>query len=127
MDQIEPNIILSFMKDETVERLYCKRPIQCLACVFQNIDPPPPHHTASVSSPAPKAGGVNTRRAVKGWGINILENARYCSVLYIRKYVVDETFSCRDRERFNTSLDIFGTVFLLAQRMSVFAIFLIVV
>ncbi len=28
--------------------------------VFQNIDPPPPFHPASVSSPAPKAGGTQS-------------------------------------------------------------------
>jgi hypothetical protein len=32
--------------------------------VFQNIDPPPPLHPASVSSPRTKG----TRRAVRGWG-----------------------------------------------------------
>jgi hypothetical protein len=36
--------------------------------VFQNIDPPPPLHPASVSSPRTKGGGVHTRRAVRGWG-----------------------------------------------------------
>ncbi len=34
--------------------------------VFQTIDPPPPLHPASVSSPRTKGGGVHTRRAVKG-------------------------------------------------------------
>ena len=28
--------------------------------VFQNIEPPPPFHPASVSSPAPKAGGTHS-------------------------------------------------------------------
>ncbi len=45
--------------------------------VFQNIDPQPPLHPASVSSPRTKGGGVLTRRAVRGWGVNILEDARY--------------------------------------------------
>jgi hypothetical protein len=48
--------------------------------VFQNIDPPPPLHPASVSSPRTKGGGeggVHTRRAVREWGVNILEDARH--------------------------------------------------
>jgi hypothetical protein len=45
--------------------------------VFPTIDPPPPLHPASVSSPAPKAGEVHTRRAVRGWGVNISEDARH--------------------------------------------------
>jgi hypothetical protein len=32
-------------------------------------------HPASVSFPRTK--GVHTRRAVRGWGVNILENARH--------------------------------------------------
>ncbi len=40
--------------------------------VFQNID---------------KGKGVDTRRAVRGWVINILEDARHCSVLYKPTYV----------------------------------------
>ncbi len=45
--------------------------------VFQNIDPPPPLHPASVSSPRTKGGGINTRPAVRGWGVNILKYARH--------------------------------------------------
>ncbi len=48
--------------------------------IFQNIDPPPPLHPASVSSPRTKGGGeegVHTRRAVRGWRVNILEDARH--------------------------------------------------
>jgi hypothetical protein len=46
--------------------------------VFQNIDPPPPLHPASVSSPRTKGGGVHTHRAGGGgWGVNILEDARH--------------------------------------------------
>jgi hypothetical protein len=44
--------------------------------VFQNVDPPPPLHPASVSSPRTKRG-IHTRRAVRGWGVNILEDARH--------------------------------------------------
>ncbi len=40
-------------------------------------DPPPPLHPTSVSSPCNKGGGEHTRRAVKGWGVNILEDARH--------------------------------------------------
>jgi hypothetical protein len=37
--------------------------------VFRTIDPPPPLHPASVSSPRTKRGGwVHTRLAVRGWG-----------------------------------------------------------
>jgi hypothetical protein len=46
-----------------VERLYCKRPIQCLALsgVSQNFDPPRPHRPASVYPPAFGAGGGHIR------------------------------------------------------------------
>jgi hypothetical protein len=37
--------------------------------VFLTIDPPPPLHPSSVSYP-------RTRRAVRGWRVNILEDAR---------------------------------------------------
>ncbi len=51
--------------------------------VFQNIDPPPPHRPASVY--AFGAGGGHTRyRWRGGWGVNILEDARHCSVLHIQ-------------------------------------------
>ena len=46
--------------------------------VFQNIDPHPPLHPASVFFPAAKAGwgvGVHTRRALGGG--DILEDARH--------------------------------------------------
>ncbi len=43
--------------------------------VFLTFDPPPPVHPASVSSPRTKGGGVHTRRAVRGWGVNISEDA----------------------------------------------------
>jgi hypothetical protein len=57
--------------------------------VFQNIDPPPPHRSASVYPPAAfGAGGGHTRWVERGWGFNILEDAKNCSVLYIRKYFV---------------------------------------
>ncbi len=43
--------------------------------VYQYIDPPP-FHPASLSSPAPKAGGTQSP-AVRGWGVNILKDARH--------------------------------------------------
>jgi hypothetical protein len=49
---------------------------RAVSCVFQNIDPHPPLYPASVSSPATKAG-VHTGRAERGWGVNILEDARH--------------------------------------------------
>ncbi len=39
--------------------------------VFRTTDPPPPLHPASVSSPSTKGGG-----GVRGWGVNISEDAR---------------------------------------------------
>ncbi len=44
--------------------------------VFQNIDPPP------------------TRLVERGVGVNILEDARHCSVLYICKYFVTDPNRC---------------------------------
>ncbi len=35
---------------------------RAVSAVFQNIDPPPPLHPASVSCPRTKGGGVHTRR-----------------------------------------------------------------
>ncbi len=43
--------------------------------IFQNIDPPLSPPSESVL-PRTKGGGVHTRRAVRGWGINILEDER---------------------------------------------------
>jgi hypothetical protein len=45
--------------------------------VFRLLTPPPPLHPASVSSPRTKGGGVHTRRAVRGWEVNISEDARH--------------------------------------------------
>jgi hypothetical protein len=47
-----------------------------MSCVFQNIDPHPPLRPASACvPPAFVAGG--------GRGVNILEDARHSSVLYL--------------------------------------------
>jgi hypothetical protein len=53
--------------------------------VFQNIDPSPPHLTARRVY---GAGGGHSRWVERGWGVNILEDARHSSVLYICKYFV---------------------------------------
>jgi hypothetical protein len=51
---------------------------RAVSAVFRTIEPPPPLHSASVSSPRTKGGGrgVHTRRAVSGLGVNISEDAR---------------------------------------------------
>jgi hypothetical protein len=50
-----------------------------MAGVFQNIDPPAP--------PPYGAGGGHTRWAERGGrGVNILEDVRHSSVLYVCKY-----------------------------------------
>jgi hypothetical protein len=54
--------------------------------VFRNIDRPPPHRQASVYPLASDAGGGHTRWEERGWGVNSLEDARHCSLLYICKY-----------------------------------------
>jgi hypothetical protein len=58
--------------------------------VFQNIDAPtPPHRPASVYPSAFGAGGGHTRWVERGLGgVNILEDARHSSVLYICQYFV---------------------------------------
>jgi hypothetical protein len=45
--------------------------------VFQNIDPPPPSPPSDCVLPPHQRREVNTRRAVRGWGVNILEDARH--------------------------------------------------
>ncbi len=75
-----------------VERLYCKRPIQCLAS--SKILTPHPRTARRVCSVSPAfgAGGGHTRWVERGWGVNILEEASHCSVLYIRMYFVGKGF-----------------------------------
>jgi hypothetical protein len=59
-----------------------------MAGVFQNIDPLPPRRPAIVYPP-PLVQGEDTLAGWRGgWGVNILEDARHSSVLYIRKYFV---------------------------------------
>jgi hypothetical protein len=52
--------------------------------VFQSIDPPPPSLPGVL--PPHQRRGVHTRWAERGWGVNTLEDARQCSVLYLCKY-----------------------------------------
>jgi hypothetical protein len=76
----------------TVEGLYCKRPIQCLASSEIFTSPPPPHRPASVYPPPFGARVGHTRWVERGCGVNSSEDARHCSVLYICKYFVMSTF-----------------------------------
>jgi hypothetical protein len=71
----------------SVEGLYCKRPIQCLAS-SERLTPHPPLTALLVLPPAFGAGGGHTRWVERGWGVNSSEDARHCSVLYICKYFV---------------------------------------
>ena len=51
-------------------------------------------HVRAVVPPAFGAGGGQTRWVERGWGVNILEDAKHCFVLlvlYIRKYFVELT------------------------------------
>jgi hypothetical protein len=65
--------------------------------VFQNIDLPLPHFPASVYPPA--FGTGHTRRVERGWGVNILEDARHSSVLFINKYFVDFIYVWRSNKK----------------------------
>jgi hypothetical protein len=57
--------------------------------VFQNIDPSHPLTARRVCTPPPLVRGEDTlARGREGWGVNILEDARHRSVLYICKYFV---------------------------------------
>ncbi len=81
------DIACTFTDMYPVERLYYKRPILCLASskILTSNPPSPPCECAT---PAFGAGGGHTRSVEKGWGgggVNILEDARHCSVLYICK------------------------------------------
>ncbi len=74
----------------SVEGLYCKRPIQCLAS--SELLTPYPLTARRVCTP----GGEDI---LAGWrgvgGVNSSEDARHCSVLYIWKYFVEY----RDKNR----------------------------
>ncbi len=69
----------------TVERLYCKRSIQCLASskilTLHAATPSPPGDCECVLPPS-LVRGEDTLAGWGGeWGVNILEDARHCSVL----------------------------------------------
>jgi hypothetical protein len=54
-----------------------------MSCVFQNIEPPPPSPPGKLYPP-PLLRGEDTRAGWRGgWGVNILEEARHSSVLYL--------------------------------------------
>ncbi len=71
-----------------VERLYCKRPILCLAS--SKILTPHPLTAPQVCTPRLWCGGSTQSHSLGGEGgggsINILEGAKHSSVLYICKY-----------------------------------------
>jgi hypothetical protein len=57
--------------------------------VFQNIDPPPLSSPGECVLPAFGAGVEDTLAGWRGgWGVNILEDVRHSSVLYVCKYFV---------------------------------------
>ncbi len=73
---------------QDVERLYCKRPIQCLASSkILTPHPPPPPPGECVPSRL-WCGGRTHSLGGEGWGFNISEDARHSYVLYICKYLV---------------------------------------
>jgi hypothetical protein len=63
-----------YMIRQSTKYLHIWRTEQCLAFP-ELLTPPPPLHPASVSFPLTKGGGVHTRLAVRGWGVNISEDA----------------------------------------------------
>jgi hypothetical protein len=67
-----------------VMRLFCKRPILCLAS-SKILTPPPTPLTAQVWG---RVEDTLVGWRGGGWGVNILEDARHSSVLYICKYFV---------------------------------------
>ncbi len=73
----------------TVERLFCKRPILCLAS-SKILTPPPPSLPGEYVTPAILMRGGHPRW-VEGGGCQYLEDARHSSVLYICKYFVTQT------------------------------------
>jgi hypothetical protein len=83
------------VRDSVLARrgLYCKRPIQCLAS--SEILTPHPLTTRRVCTlpPPPLVRGEYTLAGWRGGGgVNISEDARYCSVLYICKYFCGLSF-----------------------------------
>jgi hypothetical protein len=100
----------------SVERLYCKRPIQCLAS-SKILTPIPSPPGECVPPPPPRlwCEGGHTRWVETGWGVNILEDARHSSVLYICQYFVlvsETSLSSAQRELKDTERKPFGLHFL---------------
>jgi hypothetical protein len=54
--------------------------------VFQNIDPPPPSLPGECVPSHHWCGGRTHSLGGEGVGVNSLEGARHCSVLYLCKY-----------------------------------------
>jgi hypothetical protein len=75
--------------------------------VFQNIDLPPPSPPGQCVSPAFRAGGGHTRWVERGWGggVNILEDARHSSLLYICEYTLCFMVLARKWQRQATQRD----------------------
>jgi hypothetical protein len=65
-----------------------------MAGVFQNIDPTHPSPPSECVHPAFGAG-EDTLAGWRGvWGVNILEDVRHSSVLYVCKYFVVAALTC---------------------------------
>ena len=63
-----------------------------MAGVFQNIDPPSPSPPGECVLPPPLVRGEDTlARRRGGCGVNILEDVRHSSALYLSKYFVLST------------------------------------
>ncbi len=79
---------------------------------FQNILPPPPPPSPLGKCVPFGTGGGHTRCVERGWGVNMLEDARHCSVLYIRKYFVllCQRFSVGEEVRSASSLVVYSKV-----------------
>ncbi len=74
-----------------VKRLYCKRPIQCLASskILTTHPLTARRVCITIPPPLPLVRGKDTLAGSRGgWGVKILEDARHSSVLYICKYFV---------------------------------------
>jgi hypothetical protein len=100
-----------------VERLYCKRRILCLAS-SKILNPLPPHRLAIVYRRL--WCGVRTHSlGGKGYGVNILEDARYCSVLYIRKYFVMKLIAAACVH--DTGVNFTAVLMIINERQSQFA------
>jgi hypothetical protein len=61
-----------------------------MAGVSKILTPHPPHRPASVYPPPLVRGEDTLARGRGGWGVNILEDVRHSSVLYVCKYFVLE-------------------------------------